>query len=74
MEETEKSRERPPMTSSQTTSMIPAHLNIVEMVALLDDPQLRPKERTELRRILHDTVHFVRKQDSTVLQADTKKV
>lgn len=51
------------MTALQPVPMVPAHPNLVEVVALLEDPGLRHKDRNTLRRVLHDTVHLVRKQD-----------
>jgi len=68
MDVIDQSNERPHMTNLQSPPVIPAHPNIVEMVALLEDPQLRTKERTQLKRVLHDTVHLVRKQDGVVQQ------
>jgi hypothetical protein len=64
MEQNVKPNERISMTALQQTPAIPAHPNIVEMAALLEDPNLLAKDRTSLRRELHDTVHFVKKQDS----------
>jgi hypothetical protein len=52
------------MTALQATPVIPPHPNLVEIVALLEDPRLRGKDRVALRRFLHDTVHFVKKQDA----------
>ena len=63
MDKTDQSNERTNMTTIQTTPVIPAHPNIVEMVALLEEPQLKTKERVELQRVLHDTVHLVKKRD-----------
>lgn len=54
------------MTALQPTPVIPAHPNLVEVVALLEDPRLRGKDRVALRRVLHDTVHFVKKRDGHV--------
>jgi hypothetical protein len=57
------------MTAVQLTPVIPAHPNIVEMAALLEDPHLQAPQRTALRRVLHDTVHLVKKQDGSVREA-----
>jgi len=54
------------MTAVQPTPVIPAHPNLVEVVALLEDPGLRHRDRAALRRVLHDTVHLVKKQDGKV--------
>ncbi len=54
------------MTALQPTPLIPNHPNLVEVVALLEDPRLRGKDRVALRRVLHDTVHLVKKQDGQV--------
>lgn len=51
------------ISALQQSPAIPAHPNIVEMVTLLEDPNLHAEERTALRRELHDTVHIVKKQD-----------
>lgn len=66
MEETGTSDERMIMIAVQPSPVIPDHPNMVEMIALLEDPGLEAKERTALRRELHDTVHLVKKQDGKV--------
>ena len=63
MDDTGTSNERMTMTAVQPSPVIPAHPNLVEVVALLEDPGLRGKDRTLLKRVLHDTVHLVKKQD-----------
>lgn len=54
------------MTALQRSPAIPAHPNIVEMVTLLEDPNLQGAERSELRRELHDTVLLVKKRDGKI--------
>ena len=54
------------MTTLQSMPAIPAHPNLVEVVALLEDPKVRGKERVALQRVLHDTVHLVKKQDGQI--------
>ena len=66
MDETGTSEERTIMTALQPTPVIPAHPNLVEMAALLEDSHLRDRDRFDLQRVLHDTVHLVQKQDGTV--------
>jgi len=66
MDETGTSEERMTMTAVQPTPVIPVHPNIVEMAALLEDPHLREPERLALKRVLHDTVHLVKKRDGTL--------
>ncbi|MCU0788395.1 MAG: hypothetical protein MUC91_09440 [Verrucomicrobia bacterium] len=61
------------MITLQSAPVVPAHPNIVEAVALLEEPRLRTRERSQLKRILHDTVHLVRKQDGTVQPAAPQK-
>jgi hypothetical protein len=60
------SKENHSIFAEPSIPVIPAHPNIVEVVALLEDPGLRASQRTALKRVLHDTVHLVRKQDGTV--------
>ena len=62
MDETATSNERMPMTAVPATPVVPDHPNIVETVTLLEDPGLQAKERTALKRVLHDTVRLVRKK------------
>jgi hypothetical protein len=72
MDANEQSNERTNMITLQSAPVIPAHPNIVEAVALLEEPRLRIKERMQLKRVLHDTVHLVRKQDGSVHQASSQ--
>jgi hypothetical protein len=73
MDINEPSNERTNMITLQSAPVVPAHPNIVEAVALLEEPRLRTRERSQLKRILHDTVHLVRKQDGTVQPAAPQK-
>ena len=66
MDETGTLDERMTMIAVQPSPVIPDHPNIVEMVALLEDPGLLAKERAALQRELHDTVHLVKKRDGRV--------
>ena len=62
------------MTAIHSTPVIPDHPNIVEMVTLLEDPGLQAKERTALKRVLHDTVRLVRRRtdgEVYILPVDT---
>ena len=54
------------LATVQQSPVIPANPNIVEMVTLLEDPNLHAKKRSALRRELHDTVHLVKKQDGRI--------
>lgn len=58
------------MTALQPIPTIPNRPNLVEMVALLEDPRLGARDRSHLRRVLHDTVHLVKKQDKAVPQTE----
>ena len=59
------------MTVATNSPAIPAHPNLVEVVALLEDPGIRAKDRNNLRRVLHDTVHLVKKKDGSVQRLAT---
>ena len=54
------------MTALANPPVIPAHPNIVETVTLLEDPAIRTKDRTALQKVLHDTVHLVKRKDGSV--------
>jgi hypothetical protein len=43
---------------------IPARPNLVETAALLEEPRLTASQRGTLKRVLHDTVRLVKKQDA----------
>lgn len=64
MDENQRGNEGNNMMTLRQSPAIPAHPNIVEMVALLEDPRLHAATRTALRRELHDTVHLVKKRDN----------
>lgn len=60
------------MIAIQAAPVIPTHPNLVETVALLEDPGLRAKDRTTLKRVLHDTVRLVKKKDGNTYPDHSK--
>lgn len=58
------------MAILETPPVIPAHPNIVEIVALLEDPGIQSKDRDTLQQVLHDTVHLVKERDGSVRRLD----